>query len=366
MTTPPDMAIRRAAVARASLADRHTPFIFDAWYVAAFANEIGRSLLKRRLLGRDVVLYRTSDGEAVGLEDRCAHRSFPLSAGRLDGDVLVCGYHGFRYDRAGDVVDIPSQDRCPPNIGVRRYALIERGALVWIWMGDAAAADPSSIPALDWAQYAGWKTTQGYYDLPCNYISLHENLLDLTHIEFLHAQTLGRGSPGYAASPFETQTREGYYALTRTVAPTRLPPIFARTTGLGDIETAARAICSEFLSPACHQVNAAYYDTAAPESDRPEYELKTAHLPTPQDHDSTHYFILHGWNFGLDDADAQAIMHDNLFAAFNEDVDGLTLLQQVLEQRDSEPDFYEISVGSDAAAVEMRQYLKRQANLERV
>jgi vanillate O-demethylase monooxygenase subunit len=357
VTVPPESVLTRAQQARSLLADRHTPFILDAWYVAAFPDEIGAALLARTLLGKPVVMFRDPSGEATALDDRCAHRSYPLSAGRFENGAVVCGYHGFRYDVRGDCVQVPATERCPANIGVRRYPLVERGGLVWIWLGDAAKADAELIPALPWTMDPSWVFIHRRLDLPCNYVSLHENLLDLTHIEFLHANTLGRGG-GYAAAPFETDIRDGYYALTRRIGPSRLPPIWARTTGLGEVPTAARVTSSEYLSPGCQQVSATYFDSSLPAETRPQFTARTAHLPTPQDANSTHYFILHGWNFGQDDPELGAVMRDGIFAAFHEDVQGLSLVQKTLEAFDADEGFYEQSVGSDTAAVAMRRWLK--------
>ena len=101
------------------LADRDTPFITNAWYVAAFADEIGRTLLRRTILGRPLVLYRTQAGVPIALEDRCVHRSFPLSLSKLDGDQIVCGYHGMRYDCSGRCLEVPSQRTAGTGMGVR-------------------------------------------------------------------------------------------------------------------------------------------------------------------------------------------------------------------------------------------------------
>ncbi len=162
------------------MADRDTPFIEDEWYVVGFGGEIGHSLLKRMILGRRLVLFRTAAGEPVALDDRCAHRSYPLSAGKLDGDTVVCGYHGMRFDKAGDCIEVPSQATCPKGIGVRRYPLVERGPFVWGWFGAESQADASRIPATPWLESGLWVSSQDYFHLPGNYVSLHENLLDLT------------------------------------------------------------------------------------------------------------------------------------------------------------------------------------------
>lgn len=364
MGSPSRSTIAVARQAGSRMAGRLTPFIFNEWYIAGFAHEFTGSLRQRTILGRPLVFFRTAAGEPVALEDRCLHRSFPLSAGRLDGDQIECAYHGFRFDAAGTLVKVPSQSRCPAGLGVRRYPLAQQGALVWIWMGDAALADAARVPVFDWALSPDWQTSSGYLHMPANYVGLHENLLDLTHIEFLHAATLGMNAVNYSASPYELILEEGHYALTRRIEPTPLPPVFAETTGLGYIPTAGRLSRSEFMSPAYALVTASYYDGSLPADTRPEYAVTTAHLVTPETQSSTHYFIHHGWNFGRGDERVERIQHEQLFAAFREDVAGLTLVQRSLEAHDQEPEFFEISVATDAAAVAMRRHLKQRSEAE--
>ena len=141
MTVPQPSLLRVSRKAMRRMADRDTPFIEDEWYVVAFAEEIGRALLKRTVLGDRLVMFRTKGGTAIGMEDRCAHRSYPLSAGVLDGDTIVCGYHGLRYNEAGDCIEVPSQIHCPTGIGVRTFPLVERGPFVWGWFGEPSKAD---------------------------------------------------------------------------------------------------------------------------------------------------------------------------------------------------------------------------------
>jgi phenylpropionate dioxygenase-like ring-hydroxylating dioxygenase large terminal subunit len=360
MTLPSSTLIRASATAAGTMADRSTPFIFNEWYVAAFGAELGRSLLKRRILGRNVVMFRTRGGIPIALDDRCAHRSFPLSAGKLDGDTLVCGYHGFRYDTRGDCIEVPSQLRCPQGIGVRNFATAERGPLIWIWMGDPQCADEARLPHQPWLSAADWSRSQGYFALSASYVTLHENLMDLTHLSYLHAGSFGTSD--YARSPYETKLEDGHFTLTRRVVPTRLPPVWAQPTGILN-EQAARITTSEFLSPGLHLVSAVFYDTALPAQQRREFRIKTAHIPTPESQTATHYFIVHGRDFALDQTDVTRFMHEQLFGAFQEDVVALAALEQVLA--DAGPDAYEISVASDAAAVAMRRYLKRRSDEER-
>src|SRR3990167_501321 len=354
--------IRLAALhGQSQLADETTPFVRNAWYVAALAHEVDRQPLARRLLDLPVVLFRQLDGRAVALEDRCAHRSFPLSRGTLDGDTLVCGYHGARYDGDGHCRHVPSQSQIPPGAMVRAFPLHEAGALVWIWMGDPAKADIAAVPHQPWMADAGWVSSTERLHLLASYVRLHENLLDLTHLSFLHANSFG--TPDYASAPFDTRLDEdaGRFALLRTVSPTRLPPLWARPTGLDGVD-AARVVESTFLSPALHVVAVKFYACALPEDAQPARAIRTAHIVTPESGQRTHYFIQHARNFALDDDDITAFMHAQLLKAFQEDVGGRgasgALRGGYAEQQP------EISFHADRASLAMRRWLKRQAHAE--
>jgi hypothetical protein len=110
-------------------------------------------------------------------------------------------------------------------------------------------------------------------------------------------------------------------------------------------------------------VSARFYDSAVPSAERRELLIKTAHMATPETPTSTHYFIVHGREFALNRPDITAFMHEQLFGAFQEDVCGLEAIERALGDS-REEDLYEISVASDSAAVAMRRYLKRRAELE--
>lgn len=360
MTLPSAAAIEAGQKAGRRMANRHTPFVHNAWYVAAIGEELGRSLLQRTLLGRRVVMFRKQDGTPVAMADRCAHRSYPLSSGTLDGDTIICGYHGFRYDSAGTWIEVPSQPRCPRNIGVRSYALIERGPLIWIWMGNAADADPARLPPQDWMCSPQWSVRSGYLHLPGNYVSLHENLLDLTHLSYIHAKSFG--TPDYARAPYTVEIEGDSFAVTRRVIPTKLPPIWAKSTGLGDSPTAARIARSAYISPGLHLTSTTFYETTLPEAGRPEFHANAAHLVTPETHGSTHYFVVDGRDFAQHDEAVGDFIHQQLLVAFREDVEALGRLEAVLAQHDDE--FYEISVASDAPAVALRRHLKALAEAE--
>lgn len=360
MALPSPKLIQAAQNVSNQMADRDTPFIYNEWYVAAFADGVGRQLLRRTLLDKRVVLFRTEAGIPVALADRCAHRSFPLSRSTLEGDTIVCGYHGFRYDAAGNCIEVPSQPTCPKGIGVKAYPLVERGPLLWIWMGNEAA-DESRLPPQAWVHDPTWACSKGYMHLAGNYVRLHENLLDLTHLSYLHAKSFG--TPDYAKAAFDVEIGQGEFALVRNVVPTLLPPVWGKPTGLFGVPTAARIARSHFLSPAMHEVNVHFYDSTLPAETRAVFHIRTAHLPTPETATSTHYFVVHGRDFATEDDAITHFMHEQLFAAFNEDVLGLSLQEEVYASTDP-AECYELSVAADGPAIAMRRYIKKRAEAE--
>lgn len=362
MTLPNATVLEATRAAGSRMADRDTPFILNEWYVAALSDEVGESLLARTLLGKRVVMYRTAAGQAVALADRCPHRSFPLSAGRREGDTVVCMYHGLRFDAKGDCIEVPSQSPCPKNIGVRSYPLVEVGPVLFIWLGDPALANPKKIVAEDFTQDPKWTYSKGLRHMNCSYVRLHENLMDLTHLSYLHEGSFG--NPDYARSPYEMNIGTDRFALTRRVMPTTLPPIWGRTTGIEGKDRGARITRSEFLSPALHEINATFFDVTLPEATRPEFHTRTYHLITPETHHQTHYFVVHGRDFARGDEGVTTFMHNQLMAIFDEDQWGLGL-QEVALANTSDDDYYEMSIAADGPSVAMRRYLKTRSDQER-
>src|SRR5690242_16883215 len=118
-------------------------YLRNTWYALARREEVGDALTPFQVLGERIVAYRKADGTPVALEDACPHRKLPLSMGRRRGDHVMCGYHGLTFDGSGTCVAAPTQDNIPPAARVRSYPLAERWGLIWIWMGEAAAADPA-------------------------------------------------------------------------------------------------------------------------------------------------------------------------------------------------------------------------------
>jgi phenylpropionate dioxygenase-like ring-hydroxylating dioxygenase large terminal subunit len=330
-------------------------YVRNGWYAAGWSRDFGYELLARTFLDEPVILYRTIGGEPVALADRCAHRAYPLSLGTRIGDTLRCGYHGFSYDSEGRCVAIPAQERVPPAYGVRRYPTIERGGLVFIWMGEPDLADPGGLPDLFelgltdpkfHVDIGGLNTWRNRYQL------INENLLDLSHIEFLHFGTIG--TPNVAASPVVTTVHPHMIEATRTISNDRATALHKRALGIeGAMDRTTRSL---FFAPGAHVTQVLMVE---PGSDarhgQPGYfgEFKQAHLITPSTHGQTYYF----WSIARTshtDAETSAFMLDAFRTVFAQD--GVALEAQERSLR-ADPHFHEVSCKADEAALKARRLL---------
>lgn len=186
-------------------------WIRNAWYVAAWSHEItDEGLLARTIMNEPLVLYRIGNGSVVAMEDRCCHRLAPLSLGRREGDDLRCMYHGLKFAPDGRCNEIPGQTTIPARAVVRGYPVVERGSWIWVWMGEAARADVSQIPDTIATTDPDWNIQTGCLDYSANYQLINDNLLDLSHLAFVHEKTLGKGVPQWATErPTITRLERG-------------------------------------------------------------------------------------------------------------------------------------------------------------
>lgn len=181
-------------------------FIRNCWYVAAWSTEVpAEGVRAMTLINEPLVLFRTSDGEVVALEDRCCHRQAPLSLGRREGDAIRCGYHGLKFDRAGRCIEIPGQQSIPPRARVRRYPAVDRHGWVWVWMGEEALGDSALIPEAVALDDAEWALRSGSMDCRASHLLIHDNLCDFSHIAFVHETSFGAG--GYKERVAEVKPR---------------------------------------------------------------------------------------------------------------------------------------------------------------
>ena len=170
-------------------------YLNNAWYVACWSDELTEALITRTILEKPVLLYRKANGDAVAIGNLCPHRFAPLHMGKRIGDTVQCGYHGMVFGESGQCVLNPHHGGViSPAMKVAAYPLIERHGALWIWMGEADAADEALLPDFGCYSAPGFTTIRGMMDVAANYELITDNLLDLTHADFLHEGTLSSES----------------------------------------------------------------------------------------------------------------------------------------------------------------------------
>ena len=201
-------------------------FLRNSWYVAAWDHEIGTELAPIKVLGEEIVLYRKTDGQIAALEDACPHRKLPLSMGRIKGDTVECGYHGLTFDGSGTCTRVPGVEKIPHVACVRSYPTEERYGLIWIWMGDAGKADPAMIFEVDHWDDPAWGINRGdSMAIACNYLFMTDNLLDPSHVAWVHQTSFGNAAT--EAAPLETTIGEKGVTVWRWMVDVEPAPFYA-------------------------------------------------------------------------------------------------------------------------------------------
>jgi len=330
------------------------------WYVAAWDDEVRRQeLFRRTICNEPIVFYRREDGRPVALEDRCCHRHMPLSHGKIRGDNVECPYHGLLYDPSGTCIRIPSQKTIPPEARVRSYPVVERYHWVWIWMGDPALADPGKIEDFHWMDDPDWRAKGERLDLKGNYQLLVDNLLDLTHLQFVHPTTLG--TDAIAGSPIKTEREGDLVRVTRWMLDGPPPPFFEKAGGFKPDDRIDRWQIIEFTPPAFVRldVGGARAGTGAMEGDRSHgVSMRNLNAITPETETTTHYFWAQAHNFNLDDPTVTDLLYRQVHTAFLEDLFVIGEQQKNLDELGGGLPL-EVDFNQDAGGLQARRVIER-------
>ena len=306
-------------------------FLRNCWYAATWSKDLGRGPFARTLLNEPVVMYRKENGVPVALADRCCHRAAPLSRGVCVGDRLECGYHGLRYDPDGKVAVVPGQSSVPPGAAVKAYPLREKWNVVWIWMGDPGAADEALIPDLFWLDDPAWVATPGHFHMAGNYQLIIDNLLDLTHVIYLHKNTIA-GDPAEAVAPTRTERLENGVRVGRWMIDIAPPPLFARAGGFDANVDRWQQVTWHPPSNVYLDIGCAATGTGAPEGDRGQgISIWSTHLVTPETETTSYYHWAYARDFRLEDDALTKMLFEGSRDTFYEDVEMVAAQQQRLD-----------------------------------
>jgi vanillate O-demethylase monooxygenase subunit len=331
-------------------------FLRNFWYVAASASEVQNKPLGRMILGEPIVLFRSENGTPVAFEDRCPHRRLPLSMGKLVDDVLQCHYHGLRFDRTGKCVRVPGQDLIPPSARVKTYPVMERYRWLWIWMGDPALANPDEITDFHWLQHPNWGAKGAYLHVKANWQLVVDNLLDLTHLAFVHESTIGNAAVAENAAVKVTR-KPNNVVVTRWMIDTPPPPTFVKVAGFKTNVDRWQII--DFTPPAFLRldIGACPTGTGAPEGNRQGgINMRNLNAITPETETTSHYFWGQAHDFDVNNAETTEKIFQQIQTAFLEDVEVFTAQQRSI---DLQPDAPQVDINADTGGIQARRIIDR-------
>lgn len=268
-----------------------TAYVQNLWYMAAWTDEVPEDgLLPRTLLGKKRIIFKTSDGFWAMLADRCPHRFVELSKGAREKDIIRCPYHGLAFDRVGNCVDAPFGGTIPSLAKVETLPIVERHQMLWFWPGDPELADPSLIPDFSFAE--GPNHAHAYMHMSVNYELIADNLLDLTHIEFIHAKSFGTNG---------AMMNHGVMKVTSDLTGTvwcnwdivDAPPTDEMKRQLPEGAHMDHWLHVRWQAPACLGLFIGFAQTGTERQRHLIPEMTNPHILTPETQSTSHYFFTH-------------------------------------------------------------------------
>lgn len=331
-------------------------FLRNAWYVAARDEEVTRSIQAATILGERIVLFRTTAGEPVALENACVHRKLPLSMGRLRGDEVECGYHGLVFDAGGRCTRVPGAARIPPAAKVRSYPVVSRHGLIWIWMGDPGQADPVKLFPVEHQDDPAWaRDDGGSMTIDCNYLYVTDNLLDPSHVAWVHPTSFGNAECENV--PVQVTTTPDGVIAARWMQDVQAAPFYAPLLGFEG--RCDRLQHYEVRYPSHAIIKSVFVPSGTGGPGKPLHPkamlMDSYNFLTPIDEDHTRYFWFQMRNFAPEDRRLTQLMDEGIKAVFAEDRLILAAVHEGLKNRTTP----NIDLAIDRAPLTFRQRLGR-------
>jgi vanillate O-demethylase monooxygenase subunit len=304
-------------------------FLRNAWYVAAWGDEITEELQEIVLLEERVCMFRDSKGAIVALENACPHRKLPLTKGRRKGDAVECGYHGLTFNGTGQCIHAPGQGGIPSNAKVHAYPTEERYGLVWIWMGNPALADASEIIEIENFDNPTWGMNRGKaLEIDCNYLFVTDNLLDPTHVAWVHQSSFGQAAT--EDTPLRITKKDDGITVWRWMMDVEPAPFYKKIV---EFEGNCDRLQHYEVRYPCHAVIRAVFTPAGTGGvDGPLHEntfvMDSYNFMTPETSGRTRYYWFQLRNIRPDDAELSEMMSADVKHAFEEDRDVLNEVQK--------------------------------------
>ncbi|MEX0303003.1 MAG: Rieske 2Fe-2S domain-containing protein [Leisingera sp.] len=337
-------------------------YLRNCWYVAGRSEDFGRELTALTMLEEQIVIYRDTQGKAIALEDACPHRKLPLSRGTIEGDHVVCGYHGLTFDCSGECVIAPTQlDNPPRRAAVHSYPAEDRWGFLWLWMGEPEQADGDKIIDIPNFENPDWgKTQTGAMEMACHYLYITDNLLDPSHVAWVHLTSFA--GAGTDNRPLDLEETEDGVIVSRWVLDETPPPYYQPMLPFGP--TCDRKQHYECRLPSAAINMSVYAPKGQGGKDMPLSPSAFVNISynfiTPVDQENSRYFWFQHRNMHADDTELSKRMFEGAIMAFTEDKDVLEYVQTGMAKRKTPY----INLGLDAGAMRFRTRVARQIKAE--
>ncbi len=336
----------------------------NAWYAAAYSDEVAGKPLARKLLNRDLVIFRTGSGASTVLEDRCPHRFAPLSEGSVIGDTIQCPYHGLRFDEAGQCSHNPHMKGGGPLKAARvdSWPVLEKYGIIWFWPGDPARAYEAALPRIEFLEnpdeygvVKGMLHVRGHYEL------VVDNLLDLSHAAYIHPQFMGSQ---YSTEELLAATTQKLERRERSIINHRM------RSGLPAPAASQALFGFDAVTPVHSDSTMTWYPPAMLDFAAGSWEMgksreSGAHIPqlhfiTPETEFTSHYFFVNGRNRRLGDEEVDKALLDFFDLAFGrQDEPMIEKVQRRMGSISDINDLNPILLPTDAAPVSARRLLAK-------
>jgi vanillate O-demethylase monooxygenase subunit len=274
-----------------------TSFIRNRWYAGVWSHELapgpqGIKPIGRKILGEDVVFYRTATGKAVALESACPHRFVPLEYGDIMGENIKCKYHGLQFGPDGKCAVDPGNDK-PPAMGVKSYPVEERDGMIFIWIGDGEPTVAAPDFLIRGEGYGG--ALRNSLPIKANYRFMIDNLADDAHATHLHS-LLNTEKHDARPKTIVTDLDDRVVSVTDLHDTSCIPLFRPFMKGPGNVD---QRIVLTWFDPSVVNIKAGVVEIGGDLKNTTGVD--SIHMITPETESSSRYFWMFQRNAGTDD-----------------------------------------------------------------
>ena len=339
-----------------------SPFPLNMWYIAGLSQELTNDKpLPRTLLNQSIVLFRTAEGQAHALEDRCCHKDLPLSSGMVETRGIRCGYHGLLFEGGGKCIEIPGQEKIPAKALVQAYTVKEQDALIWIWFGSEGNTEPTCEPPSypvhsdERYQYGG-----DVYRYQAPYQLIHDNILDLSHLGYVHPNTIGGNAKIHMNADMKVTSDDSSVKVIRYMRDSTPPPTYAMAYPFSDNRCDRWQEITFYPSHMETWTGAVNVNTEAlDDPNRGGFHMRGLHGVTPETEESCFYFWTQASNPQNNHEEIMKLVIEQSALTFEEDRE---VIEAQWENMKRFPGRENVSIHVDVAPSRARRIIEKLKN----